>query len=62
MELSDIESFPTRSSEQSAACDKALAQIEEKGYARELLHEGYEKVVCYGMCFCDKYCMIKVAV
>ncbi len=54
--MSDIESFPTRST------DKALAQIEEKGYARELLHEGYEKVVCYGMCFCDKYCMIKVAV
>ena len=58
MEIKRVKRF----SEQSAACDKALAQIEEKGYARELLHEGYEKVVCYGMCFCDKYCMIKVAV
>lgn len=36
-----------------------LKQIEEKGVAVEFIHEGYEKVVCYGMCFCDKYCMIK---
>ncbi len=56
IELKRVKHF----AKQSEGCDKALKQIEEKGYATEFIHEGYEKVTCYGMCFCDKYCMIKL--
>lgn len=48
-------------SRREAACEEALAQIAEKGYARELLQEGYEQIICYGICFCGKVCMIKTA-
>lgn len=55
IEIKRVKSF----AKQKEACDAALAQIEEKGYATELLHDGYDKVICYGICFCDKYCVIK---
>lgn len=55
IEIKRVKNF----AEQDAACDKALAQIEEKKYAEEMLRDGYKKVICYGICFCDKYCMTK---
>ncbi len=55
IEIKRVKSF----AKQNEACDAALAQIEERGYATELLNDGYDKVICYGICFCDKYCVIK---
>ena len=40
-------------------CDRALAQIEEKHYDRQLLEEGYEDIMKYGVCFFKKECMVK---
>ena len=41
-----------------AACDEALKQIVDKGYARTI-ELGYEKVICYGIAFFQKSAMIK---
>ncbi len=38
-------------------CKKALAQIEEKGYAREL-EDDYAQVICYGIAFFKKRCLV----
>lgn len=43
-------------------CEQALLQIEEKRYARELINEGYQRILKYGICFCRKHCMVKGAV
>lgn len=47
-------------------CRKALAQMEKRQYtwqdARHLAEEvlkGYEKVLCYGVAFFEKQCLIK---
>lgn len=42
-------------------CVAGLAQIEKKNYERELLEEGYQKILKYGICFCKKSCMVKKA-
>ncbi len=55
IEIKQVKKFNKR----SAACDEALTQIRENRYALELMEDGYEKVVCYGICFCDKVCMVK---
>ena len=39
-------------------CRKALAQMDKRQYAREVL-KGYEKVLCYGAAFFEKQCLIK---
>lgn len=41
-------------------CEKALEQIEEQDYAAELIEEGYQKILKYGICFCRKNCMVKI--
>ncbi len=41
-----------------AACDEALKQIADKGYARTM-EPGYEKIICYGIAFFQKSAMIK---
>ena len=41
-----------------AACDEALKQIADKGYAGTI-EPGYEKVLCYGIAFFRKSAMIK---
>ena len=42
----------------SAACDEALKQIEDRGYARTI-EPGYEKIMSYGIAFFQKTAMIK---
>lgn len=42
-------------------CEEALAQIEERKYEQGLIDEGYYNVKKYGICFCKKTCMVKVA-
>ena len=44
--------------EMSAACDEALKQIEDRGYAGTV-EPGYEKILCYGIAFFRKSAMIK---
>lgn len=43
------------------AADEALAQIEERGYSRELEDDGYATVYRYGIAFCGKDCLVKLA-
>ncbi len=42
------------------ACERALAQIDVNQYARQFL-KGYKNVVCYGVSFFEKECVIKTA-
>lgn len=46
-------------SEMEKLCKEALEQIEERSYAAELIEEGYQSVLKYGICFCRKSCMVK---
>jgi hypothetical protein len=41
-------------------CDEALQQIEEKKYDAELMQNGYQKIIKYGIAFCQKDCMVKL--
>ena len=41
--------------------DKALQQIEERNYVRELEDDGYATVYRYGIAFCGKDCVVKLA-
>ena len=40
-------------------CDVALQQIQEKHYEDELIEEGYNHIIEYGICFYKKSCRIK---
>ncbi|MDO4553513.1 MAG: PD-(D/E)XK nuclease domain-containing protein [Lachnospiraceae bacterium] len=46
--------------ELDAACEEALQQIEEKQYGAELVEEGYEEMICYGIGFFKKQVKIHV--
>ena len=39
-------------------CDEALKQIENQMYAKQL-EEDYDEVLCYGIAFFKKRCMVK---
>ena len=41
--------------------NKALRQIDERDYARELEDDGYAMVYRYGIAFCGKDCVVKLA-
>ena len=41
-----------------AACNEALKQIVDRGYARTI-ESGYEKIISYGIAFFQKTAMIK---
>lgn len=41
-----------------AACVEALKEIEEKKYAVGLGCRGMKKVICYGIAFWEKECMV----
>ena len=40
-------------------CLKAIAQIDDKMYTKEF-EEDYSQVICYGISFYKKRCMVKV--
>lgn len=40
-------------------CRAALLQIEKKEYARKIERSGFRKVICYGIAFYKKDCMVK---
>ena len=42
-------------------CQEALKQIDEKKYTDALIEEGYPRILKYGICFCKKSCMVKLA-
>lgn len=42
-------------------CNEALAQIELKRYKDDLIRDGYEHVLCYGVAFFKKNCRIALA-
>ena len=56
LELKWTQKFTLMESE----CKKALQQIEDKKYEAELVDEGYQNIVKYGICFCKKSCMVKL--
>ncbi len=41
-----------------SACDEALAQIDDRMYAKEY-EEDYDQIFCYGIAFFKKRCMVK---
>ena len=41
-------------------CDKALMQIEDRGYSMQLADDYYRKVISYGVAFCGKSCRVKM--
>ena len=45
--------------EMEKLCSDALLQISEKQYAQELVEEGYEQTLTYGICFCRKTCRVE---
>jgi hypothetical protein len=47
--------------ELDAKCDDALRQIEDKKYEYDLQQEGYKTILKYGIAFCRKDCMVKIA-
>ena len=47
--------------EMEAACDRALAQMEEQRYAEPFITEGYPEVKKYALSFYKKECMVKKA-
>lgn len=40
-------------------CDEALKQIEESRYEIELINDGYQGIIKYGIAFCKKSCKVK---
>ena len=46
--------------EMAEGCRAALDQIEEKDYAAPFLDKGYTKIIKYGICFCEKTCMVEM--
>ncbi len=43
------------------ACKKALNQIEDRKYAEGLKRRSMQKIIKYGMAFCEKECMVMMA-
>ena len=43
------------------ACTEALKQIDEKKYTEGLKRRGMKKIIKYGMAFCEKECMVRMA-
>ena len=44
--------------EMETSCDRALHQIEEKRYAKDY-EEEYDEILCYGISFFKKRCLVK---
>lgn len=54
MELKTVKSFR----DMEKGCEVALKQIREQKYREELEQEGYQDIVCYGICFFRKECLV----
>ena len=52
--------YAERFTQMEEKCKEALSQIDEKGYADGLINEGYEKILKYGICFCQKSCRVLI--
>ena len=50
-----------RFADMEGLCREALQQIDEKNYADALTEEGYPLILKYGVCFCKKSCMVRLA-
>ena len=48
-------------SQLDSKADEALQQIDDRGYVRELEDDGYATVYRYGIAFCGKDCVVKLA-
>lgn len=48
-------------SDLDSLCDKALTQIVENQYNKEIEQSGYQQVLCIGIAFYRKQCRVKVA-
>ena len=46
--------------EMRASCEQALKQIEEVGYMKEFIDD-YDEIICYGISFYKKTCLVKIA-
>ena len=51
--------YRNKFSEMENGCKDALNQINEKNYAAPFLKKGYQKILKYGICFCEKACMVE---
>ena len=49
----------TEPEEMPKACDEAVKQIVERKYAKSIPN-GYRTILCYGVAFCEKDCLIKL--
>ncbi|MDY4922016.1 AAA family ATPase [Frisingicoccus sp.] len=50
-----------RFTDMADGCRRALEQIEERDYAAPFLDKGYARILKYGICFCEKTCMVDVS-
>ena len=41
------------------SCQDALTQIQDRQYAKKLEHAGFKTVLCYGIAFYQKRCLVK---
>lgn len=59
-DLSSLEDYEILSNRESGngRPDILLKPYDEKGYADGLTNEGYEKILKYGICFCQKSCRV----
>lgn len=57
LELKTVKSFHNM----EKGCEAAIKQIEEQRYREELEQEGYEDILCYGICFFRKECLVAKA-
>ena len=51
----------TDENDMAKACDEALTQIQERKYAKGIPH-GYRTIICCGLAFCEKDCLVKIDV
>lgn len=54
LELKTVKSFH----DMEKGCEAAIRQIEERRYREELEQEGYQDILCYGICFFRKECLV----
>lgn len=54
LELKTVKSFH----DMEKGCEAAIRQIEEQRYREELEQEGYQDILCYGICFFRKECLV----